>query len=403
MNRIWIACVATLVLSVAGCRRGSEPEPRHRAEAPEREGRAEGREEKGHEPAEHEALPTVVKLSPDVQKAAKVASAPASRKRLAATIELNGQVVPDPDRIALLGARVPGRVERVLVREGDAVRAGQVVAVVTSQDLAKLRATHAASSSRAGAARANAVRLRALAKDGLGSEQEAMTAEAEATGAEAERDLQAQGIRAAGTSLEPKGDPSLLEIVTPIAGQVVQRDAVPGQVVEPTHTVVTVADLSQVFFQAQLFEKDLAQLAEGAPAEVRLNGYPDVVFRARLARIASQIDPQARTLTARLVLLEPAPRVRLGLYGTARVSLQRDEDQEHVIVPLSAVTEIGDRKVVFVQHDDGDFQVHDVKLGPTAGGEVAVLSGIDAGERVVVSGVHTLKSAVLKSTMAEEE
>ena len=144
------------------------------------------------------------------------------------------------------------------------------------------------------------------------------------------------------------------------------------------------------------------ELREAGPAEVRLNGYPDVVFRARVARIASQIDPQARTLMARLALLEPALRVRLGLYGTARVSLQSSEAQEHVVVPLSAVTEIGDRKVVFVQHEDGEFQVHDVKLGPTAGGDVAVLSGLDEGERVVVSGVHTLKSAILKSTMAEE-
>ena len=342
-----------------------------------------------------------MKLTGDVQKAAHVTSAPAKRRRLAATVELNGQVVPDPDRIALLGARVPGRVERVFVREGDSVRAGQVVAVVSSHELAKLRAAHSAAASRALAGRANASRLRALAKDGLGSEQEAMTAEAEAAAAEAEREVQAQGIRGAGAPVDAKGDPSLLELVAPIAGQVVQRDAVPGQVVEPAHTVVTVADLSHVFFQAQLFEKDLAQLTEGAPAEVRLNGFPDVVFRARVARIASQIDPQARTLMARLALVEPASRVRLGLYGTARVSLQSAEAHDHVVVPLSAVTEIGDRKVVFVQHED-EFQVHDVKLGPTAGGDVAVLSGLDDGERVVVSGVHTLKSAVLKSTMAEE-
>ena len=65
--------------------------------------------------------------------------------------------------------------------------------------------------------------------------------------------------------------------------------------------------------------------------------------------------------------------------------------------------EIGERKVVFVHHDDGDFQVHDVKLGPSAGGDVAVLAGLDEGERLVVSGVHTLKSVILKSTMAEED
>ena len=393
MNRNVIVCVTALLFGIAGCRRASQSEPRPREEA---------REEKGQEEAKHEQLPSIVKLPNDVQRAAHVASAPAKRRRLAATVELNGQIVPDPDRIALLGARVPGRVERVLVREGDSVRAGQLIAVVTSHELAKLRAAHAAAVSRARASRANASRLRALAKDGLGSEQEAMTAEAEAASAEGEREVQARGIRAAGAPLDGKGDPSLLELVAPIAGQVVQRDAVPGQVVDPSHTVVTVADLAHVFFQAQLFEKDLAQLADGAAAEVRLNGYPGVIFRARVARIASQIDAQSRTLTARLALLEPTSRVRLGLYGTARVSLQRDEEQEHIVVPLSAVTDVGDRKVVFVQHEDGAFQVHDVKLGATAGGDVAVLSGLDDGERVVVSGVHTLKSAVLKSTMAEE-
>jgi membrane fusion protein, heavy metal efflux system len=393
MNRVLIACAAMFVLGIGGCRRGAPAE----AAAHEERGA-----EKGHEEAEHEPLPSIVKLTSDVKKAAKVASAPARRRRLAATVELNGQIVPDPDRIALLGARVPSRVERVLVREGDAVRAGQVIAVVTSHELAKLRSAHAAALSRARAARANASRLRGLARDGLGSEQEALTAEAEAAAAEGERDVQAQAIRAAGAPLDARGDPSLLELASPIGGQVVQRDAVPGQVVEPSHTVATVADLSHVFFQAQLFEKDLAKLSEGAPAEVRLNGYPDVVFRARVARIAAQVDPQARTLTARLALLDPAPRVRLGLYGTARVSLQHDDAEEQVVVPLSAVTEIGDRKVVFVEHQDGEFQVHDVKLGPTAGGEVAVLSGLDAGERVVISGVHTLKSAVLRSTMAEE-
>jgi RND family efflux transporter MFP subunit len=194
-----------------------------------------------------------------------------------------------------------------------------------------------------------------------------------------------------------------VDIASPIAGQVVQREAIVGQHVDPAHSLVTVADLSRAFFQAQLFEKDLAGVAEGAAAEVRLNGYPADVFRARVVRVSSQIDPQARTLTARLGFVGPAPKVRLGLYGIARVSLADATGVEHVVVPISAVTEVGDRKVVFVRHpDDGDFQLHDVRLGASAGGDVAVLSGLDEGEEVVTSGVHTLKSVVLKSTMDEE-
>ena len=198
-------------------------------------------------------------------------------------------------------------------------------------------------------------------------------------------------------------DPSTLALVTPIAGSVVQLDAALGQIVEPSHTVATVADLSRVSFEAQVFEKDLARVEEGAPAEVRLNGYPDRIFTARVLSLSGRVDPQARTVTARLLLRDPGEKLRLGLYGTARVSVRSGDSREQLAVPLSALTDLGDAKAVFVRHPDGDFEVHVVRLGPSVGGFAPVLSGLREGEEVVVSGVHTLKSAVLKSTMQEEE
>jgi cobalt-zinc-cadmium efflux system membrane fusion protein len=136
---------------------------------------------------------------------------------------------------------------------------------------------------------------------------------------------------------------------------------------------------------------------------VRLNGYPERVFTARVARLSGRVDPQARTVTARLVLLDPDENLRLGLYGTARVSVRSTDSREHLAVPVSAVTDLGDAKAVFVRHPDGDFEVHEVRLGPSVGGLVPVLAGLKEGEEVVVSGVHTLKSAVLKGSMQEEE
>jgi cobalt-zinc-cadmium efflux system membrane fusion protein len=296
---------------------------------------------------------------------------------------------------------------KVLVREGDSVRAGQPIAIVTSTELAKRRAEYAATSAKAISARKNAERLRSLVTQRLGSDQDAVAAEAEATAIEAERDSSAQAIKGMGAALRAGGDPSLLSVVSPLAGQVVQRDAVPGQVVEPSHTIATVADLSRIWFQAQLFEKDVAQVQEGGSAEVRLNSYPDRVFPAKIARVASQVDPQTRTLTARLAIdhpgTHPDTQIRLGLFGIARVSLAHASDDEHVVVPLSAVTDIGDQKVVFVGHSDGDFEVHEIRLGTSASGYVSVLAGLSVGEQVAISGVHTLKSVVLKATMEEKE
>jgi membrane fusion protein, heavy metal efflux system len=382
-------------LASTECRKTGAPEtkPTPAATTPEQHS-----DEKGHE-----SLPKLVKLSPQVVREAKIATAPAEKRRLAATLEINGQVVADPDHIALLGARVPGRILKVLVREGDSVRAGQPIAIVTSTELAKRRAEYAATSAKAISARKNAERLRSLVTQRLGSDQDAVASEAEATAIEAERDSIAQAIKGMGAALRAGGDPSLLSVVSPLAGQVVQRDAVPGQVVEPSHTIATVADLSRIWFQAQLFEKDVAQVQEGGSAEVRLNSYPDRVFPAKIARVASQVDPQTRTLTARLAIDHPDTQIRLGLFGIARVSLAHASDEEHVVVPLSAVTDIGDQKVVFVGHGDGDFEVHEIRLGTSASGYVSVLAGLSVGEQVAISGVHTLKSVVLKATMEEKE
>ncbi len=331
-------------------------------------------------------LPTVVKVSAEVAREARISTVRAEERRLKATLDLTGQVEPDPDAVALLSPRVSGRVVKVLAREGDQVRAGQVIVSVSSPELARLRSDYAAETAKAGAARQNAHRLRGLVAERLGAEQDAVSAEAEATAAEAARDATA-----------------LLQIVSPITGQLVQRSAVPGQAVAHDATLATVADLSRIWFQAQLFEKDLARVREGAAAEVRLNGYPDVVFAARVARIASQVDPQTRALTVRLALQDEGHRIRLGLYGTARIAVQGQDDEPQVVVPASAVTDIEQRKAVFVRRPDGDFEMRPVKTGKEASGLVALLSGVQPGDEVVSSGVQNLKSIVLKSTLGEEE
>jgi cobalt-zinc-cadmium efflux system membrane fusion protein len=352
---------------------------------------------------QHEELPRLVKLSPEVIRDAKVRTAAARKQRLSATVELNGQIVPDPAAYAIVGARTSGRIARVLVREGDRVRAGQALAVITSPEVAKLRGELAGVGAKAAVARRNAARLRELFEQRLGSEQEASAAEAEATAAEAQRGALSLTLRGLGAAATGGKDPSAVVLTTPVAGSVVHLDAALGQMLESSHNLAIVADLGRVWFQAQVFEKDLPRVTEGAAAEVRLNGYPDRVFTAQVARVSAQVDPQARTVTARLALRDPDRTLRLGLFGTARVSVAGETQGDQITVPLSAVTEIGESKAVFVSHPDGDFEVHEIRIGESAGGMVAVISGLRDGEEVVVSGVHTLKSAVLKATMQEEE
>jgi cobalt-zinc-cadmium efflux system membrane fusion protein len=390
----WAWGLLVLFLSGAACKRSGATGEKEAKDASAEAQQAVSKQDQG---------PKLVKVTAETAREAHIATGPAEERRLTATLDLNGQIVPDPDAIALLSARSSGRVVKVLAREGDHVRAGQVVIVVSSPDLARLRGEYAAASAKAAAARQNARRLRALVEERLGAEQDAISAFAEAAAAEATRDATARTIRGMGAPLAGGEDPSVLQIGSPISGQIIQRSAAPGQAVASDNTLATVADLSRIWFQAQLFEKDLARVREGAPADLRLGGYPEVVFPAKVARIAAQVDPQTRALTVRLAVQDEGHRLRLGLYGTAAIAVVDEEDEPHVVVPASAVTEIGQRKAVFVRRAGNEFEMRPVRTGKETGGQIALLAGVRPGEEVVVSGVHSLKSMVLRSTLGEEE
>jgi cobalt-zinc-cadmium efflux system membrane fusion protein len=359
----------------------------------------------GAESPPHVALPSTVRLSPEVLKAAGIETAPATLAALPTTVDLAGEVAADPDRSAQLAARVAARIVEVRRKEGDRIKAGEIMAVLTSPEVARARAQLASAAARAKASRLNARRLENLAAKALASGQEVASAQAEAAALEAEENAARQTLAAFGpAAAEAEGAGAKLTIRSPLAGFVLSRDAIPGQTVSPEHVIAVVGNLDRAYFLGRLFEKDLAHVQAGASAEVRLNAYPHEVFQGKVETIGRQVDRAARTVTARIVVDNHDDRLKVGLYGTARVVSGRDMTRPaRLVVPLTAVTRVADRNVVFAQAPDGSFEMHPVTLGATAGGRAEVLSGLGEGERIVVRGVFTLKSAVLKGTFGEKE
>jgi membrane fusion protein, heavy metal efflux system len=351
---------------------------------------------------EHEALPRRVKLTPEVVAAAKIRTAPAVKEVLAPTLSLPGEIVADPDKSARVSSPVAGRVTRVAFQEGSAVRKGDLLATVRVPELGKIRAAYAATGVKAGAARSNADRLQALAEKKLAGTQEALTAKAEADSLEAETRALDEQLRGMGTGTSGGGADLVLR--APVAGVVVTRNAVVGQPVTAEEIVASIADLSEVWFLARVFEKDLGRLQAGAKADVQLNAYPKQRFDGSVEYLGRQIDPIARTVTARIRLTNREDVLRIGLFGTARVATgEAGTHDATLVVPRDAVTEIAGKPAVFVKQPDGDFELHDVLLGEGALGKVQIVRGLREGEQVVVDGVFTLKSAVLKSTFGEQE
>lgn len=392
---MWIA----VFVLVAACDKSEASRP-----APAEGVKAAESSEKPHldEPA-HEELPTRVRLSAEVVQAASVRTAPVTREVLATTVALPGEIVPDPDRTSRVASPVAGRIERVGFREGKAVKAGEVLAVIRVPDLGKLRSEYAARMAKAKAARSNATRLRGLLDQRLTSEQAYLDAVAEADALDVE--ARASGEQLAALGLKSEGAaPSSLTLRAPLSGVVVSRSAVIGQPVTAEEVIADIVELSELWFLGRVFEKDLGRLRVGAKSQVQLNAYPKEHFEGVVEYIGQQVDPVARTVTARIRLSNRDDLLRVGLFGTAHVATaEAGEKQPVLVVPRSALTEIAGKQVVFVRQADEDFDLHEVVLGESAPGKVAVVTGLREGEQVVVEGAFTLKSAVLKSTFAEEE
>lgn len=387
MKRLGLAVV--LLLGVA-CSRKEPEKPKEKE--PEQAG-AHADEPK------HDELPRRVRLTKEVIAAAKIKDAPVGREMLAQTLLLPGEVVSDPDRSARVSAPVAGRLVQVLLREGAVVKKGDLLATVRVTEAAKVRSQQSGATAKAAAAKANAERLETLAAKGLAAKQEAVSARAEADALAAE----SRGLGEELGVLGLGGSGSDIAIHAPLGGTVVMRDAVVGQPVTSDQPIATISDLSDLWFLGRVFEKDLGKLNVGAKAEVVMNAHPKERFEGSVEYIGKQLDPTARTVTARIVLRNREDLLRIGLFGNARVSMLDAHPKAAVmVVPTDAVTEIGGKTVVFVRQADDDFELHEVVTGESSLGKTEIASGLREGENVVFDGVFTLKSAVLKGTLAED-
>jgi membrane fusion protein, heavy metal efflux system len=387
----------SLVLAALACNR-TPPATDHATKEPGATAPASSGEHAG---GHHETLPKRITVSEEVVKNAGIRVTAVTKAVLAEALTLPGEVAADPDRLARISSPAQGRIEEVRFREGAEVKKGDALVIVRVPEIAKARAAYLATHAKAKAARANAARLRSLLEQRLSSEQEVLNAETEAEALELEARSTADQLGALGAAASGAFS---ITLRSPIAGSVVARNAVVGQPTVADQMLGTVANLGEVWFLARVFEKDLGALKVGASADVHLNAYADQHFLGTVEYIGQQIDPVARTVTARVRLKNEQGLLRLGLFGTCQVSTGvASQADPRLVVSETSVTEIGDKPVVFVREKAGEFELHEVTLGREALGKVEILAGLREGEDVVSDGVFTLKSIVLKGSFGEDE
>lgn len=192
-------------------------------------------------------------------------------------------------------------------------------------------------------------------------------------------------------------------IAAPFAGTIIQKDVVLKERVHPSERLLTVADLSTVWVEADVFERHIPLLArlENETVRFRVNSYPGRVFEGRVFSIGAVVDDETRTLPMTAISDNPQRLLKPGMF--VEVELPGGPAEDVLAVPAGAVQEHANRKFVFVHQGGERFVRRDVATGRSGGGLLEITAGLREGEAVVVKGGFFLKSRMLAEQFADED
>ncbi len=337
----------------------------------------------------------VVKLTDAEMKDAGVRTEKAEEKPVLARFSVAATIQPNRDRYAHVAPRVPGRVLRVQAKAGDAVKAGQILAELDSVELGEAHSAYLQAASQESVTRSDFERAQKLFQEQVVPEKDFLRARSEHEKARAAAQAAADKLRMMGI-VPTKGTSaqSIFPVTAPFAGTVIERAAVIGELAQPDKSLFTVADLSTVWIEANLYEKDLARVSAGAAAEVSVQAYPNERFRGRLAYVSGVVDKESRTIKARIEVPNTDGRLKPEMFATVQVDAEARG--KGFAVPTEAILLVDGKKVIFVKEVDG-FEARAVELGEDLGGRQIVKSGLHAGEDVVVAGAYAIKARLQKS------
>lgn len=313
-----------------------------------------------------------VRLDPEAARRIGVTYATVTRKPFAASVSTVGNVTFDETRLASVNPKIEGWIEKLYVDfTGAPVRRGQPLLALYSPMLVS--------------AQEELILARRLADEAAAGGGERATANARDLLESARRRLRYWDIpEATIRRIESTGTPEkTVTLDAPVSGIVVEKMAVEGMRIMPGMDVYRIADLSSVWVEGEIFEKDLSLVQLGQTARVTFETYPGQVFTGAVTYVYPTVSVESRTGRIRIELANPALRIKPGMY--AKINLAVGNGREALMIPRSAVHITGERSLVFVRTADGMLQPREVTTGLIAGNEVEVIGGLEEGEVIVTS------------------
>ncbi|MFA5343564.1 MAG: efflux RND transporter periplasmic adaptor subunit [Kiritimatiellia bacterium] len=312
-----------------------------------------------------------VSIAPEARRRMGLALDTVGKRALARNIRTSARIVADETRLFRVTTKVEGWVEKLFVSvTGQAVRQGDPLLTIYSPQLVSaqqeyltvVQAAGKSSSDPAGDVGAGARALRASARQRLQL-----------------WDISDEQI----ARLEKTGQvEKTLTLYAPAGGYVTEKNVLAGQKIMPGEPLMVVGDLTRVWGDADIYESDLPYVKTGMAVEIALSYWPGKVFKGTVSFIAPTLDPETRTLRARLEIDNPDLALKPEMYANAHL---RYELGERLVVPEQAVMRTGLRNYVFREGADGKLAPVEIELGARGDGHYEVLSGLNAGDKVVTS------------------
>ncbi|ABI78478.1 efflux RND transporter periplasmic adaptor subunit [Hyphomonas sp. NPDC076900] len=374
----------------------------------EEEGHADGEEEGHDDHDDHgdEANGDVVLLDKAAAAEAGIALSPAETGPLSETLSLPAELRFDADRVAQVAAPVSGLVSRLDKGEGDKVKRGERLAVLSSRELAGLKADFLTAKSAESLAASQFAREERLFADKITSQAELDAAQAALISARAEREAMENKLHAVGISdsvLErlgqaPDGSLANAALIAPLGGTVISRSVSIGSSVEAGgEALFIIVDDSQLWADIAVYKDDASAIETGQPVILRTRDGAEAA-RGKIALILPVISETTRTSTARVIVDNPESRLRPGQFVTAEISVGESGRTLHV--PSDAIVVVEDKPSVFVPVEGG-FAPRPVKPGRASAGLTEILDGLEQGERFVSAGAFTLKAQLEKDAFGD--
>jgi membrane fusion protein, heavy metal efflux system len=297
---------------------------------------------------------------------------------------LPGIVESDPARTAAVLSPLGGRVLEIKAALGDHVRKGQVLAVIDSPDLAQANADDGRAADTLQLTKKNLDRQEEQLKLGTASARDLDQARSDHSQAAAEYARTQARLNVIGVPAVDGKRSSQFSVRAPVDGCITTLTVARGNMInDPTQPIMTVADLSTVWVTALVPEKDVAAVAKDQDAEVQLDAYPGRTLRGKVLFISDVIEPDSRRDKLRIAFPNPDTALKPNMFATVTLSGSK---QTRVILPTSALLMNNDRTTVFVATAPWTFERRTVKPELDEGTTVALDSGVQAGEQVVVKG-----------------